>query len=390
MISVDEARAALFALVDPLATETVPLRQANARILRATASARRNQPPFAASAMDGYALKATEAEAHAQFKVIGEAAAGHAWTGQVQAGQAVRIFTGAPLPQGADRIVIQEDVQRTGDLITITQDPGAQTHVRPKGGDFSTGTQLEAPRRLGPADLALLAAMNISELEVARKPVIALVSTGDELVMPGETPRDDQIIASNTFGLAAMLEDAGAEVRILPIARDTKAALTQAFALAQGADLVVTIGGASVGDHDLVADVAEALGMERSFYKIAMRPGKPLMAGRLNRMPMIGLPGNPVSAMVCGRIFLVPIIDKMLGLGEAAPQLQEAVLTEDLEANGPRAHYMRARLSPKGITAFARQDSSLLSVLNSANALLLRAPHEDARKAGERVPYLAL
>jgi molybdopterin molybdotransferase len=354
-----------------------------------TAQARRQQPPFAASAMDGYALKSVEADLHAQFKVVGEAAAGHAWQGDVQAGQAVRIFTGAPLPSGTDRIVIQEDVSRTGDLITITSDPGAANHVRPAGGDFCIGDTLAAPTRLGPSDVALLAAMNVPVVTVSRRLIVALISTGDELVMPGETPGPDQILVSNTFGLAAMLENAGAECRVLPIARDTEASLSQAFALTRGADQIVTIGGASVGDHDLVAKVAESQGLERSFYKIAMRPGKPLMAGRMNGIPMIGLPGNPVSAMVCGRIFLVPVIEKMLGLGERSVQMQTAVLTEDITANGPRAHYMRAHVAAEGIRAFDRQDSSLLSVLNAANALLLRPPHDGPRKTGETVSYLA-
>lgn len=390
MISVDEALLALFALVDPLNTEIVPLRRANGRVLRQEALAKRDQPPFAASAMDGYAVKAAEAEQHAVFKVIGEAAAGHAWDGTLSAGQAVRIFTGAPLPEGADRVVIQEDVTRQGDLITISDDPGTQSHIRPAGGDFAEGSRMQAPRRLGPTDIALLASMNVADLEVTRRPVVALISTGDELVMPGEAPKPDQIIASNTFGLAAMLENVGAEVRLLPIASDTEASLKQAFALARGADLAVTIGGASVGDHDLVAGVAETLGMARSFYKIAMRPGKPLMAGRLGVMPMVGLPGNPVSAMVCGRIFLLPVLEKLLGLGAAAPTPQQAVLTKDLKANGPRAHYMRAIHGPKGIEAFDRQDSSLLSVLSAANALLLRPPHDGPRKTGDIVQFLTL
>ena len=389
MISVDEALKALFALVDPLDCETIPLRDANGRVMAETAQARRQQPPFAASAMDGYAVKAVEADLHAQFKVVGEAAAGHAWQGEVRAGQAVRIFTGAPLPSGTDRVVIQEDVNRTGDLITIASAPGAASHVRPAGGDFCIGDTLAAPVRLGPSDVALLAAMNIPLVTVSRRPIVALISTGDELVMPGETPGPDQILVSNTFGLAAMLENAGAECRVLPIARDTEASLSQAFALTRGADLIVTIGGASVGDHDLVAKVAESQGLERSFYKVAMRPGKPLMAGRINGIPMIGLPGNPVSAMVCGRIFLVPVIEKMVGLDERPAQMQTAVLTADLTENGPRAHYMRAHLDHEGIRAFDRQDSSLLSVLNAANALLLRPPHDGPREIGETVSYLA-
>ena len=390
MISVTEARAALFELVSPLSREFVPLRDAAARVLAEDVHSRRTQPSFNASAMDGYALKRQELERDALFKVVGESAAGHAWSGRVGAGQAVRIFTGAPVPEGADTVVIQEDVARNGDLITITADPEPGTNIRPAGGDFKAGDTISGPRRLTASDVALLASMNIVRCPVVRRPVVALISTGDELVMPGEDPKPDQIVASNTFGLAAMLEAVGAKVRILPIARDTEPSLTEAFRLSKGADLVVTIGGASVGDHDLVAPVAESLGMTRSFYKIAMRPGKPLMAGRLGDAAMVGLPGNPVSAMVCGRLFLVPMIEKMLGLGALAPPLLTATLAAPLSGNGPREHYMRAQLENNGITAFDRQDSSLLTVLANANALLVRPPHDPPRETGEIVQYLPL
>lgn len=390
MISVDAALKALFDLVVPLPCETVPLRQANGRVLCQPLKARRSQPPFDASSMDGYALKAQELEEHALFKVIGEAAAGHGWSGSVGPGQAVRIFTGAPVPEGADTVVIQENVDRTGDLITIIDAGGSGTNIRPAGGDFRTGDSLSVPRRLSPADLALLASMNIASLPVTRKPVVALISTGDELVMPGEDPGQDQIISSNAIGLAAMMEGIGATPRLLPIARDDAVSLAQAFELAKGADLMVTIGGASVGDHDLVAGAAADAGMEQSFYKVAMRPGKPLMAGRMADMPMIGLPGNPVSAMVCGRVFLQPVVEKMLGLGAVMPTTDVATLAAPVPKNGPRAHYMRAVLEAGQITAFDRQDSSLLRVLSEANALLLRPPNDPALETGATVRFLAL
>ncbi|MDE4131656.1 molybdopterin molybdotransferase MoeA [Phaeobacter sp. QD34_3] len=391
MISVSEARAHLLKLVSPLETEMVPLAEASGRVLAREVSARRDQPPFSASAMDGYAVKGAEVELHAMFKVIGEAAAGHRFEGVVGAGQAVRIFTGAPIPEGAGFVVIQEDVTRKGDLITITDEPGDGDNIRPRGGDFCAGQTVAAPRRLTASDIALLAAMNIAEVPVTRRPEIALISTGDELVMPGSTPGPDQIIASNTFGLKALLEGLGAHVRILPIARDTHSSLRTAFSLAKGADLVVTIGGASVGDHDLVADVAADLGMERSFYKVAMRPGKPLMAGRLDGAAMAGLPGNPVSAMVCGHIFLAPMVRAMLGLPPQQDAIQTATLAAPLSRNGPREHYMRATLTEQGqIEAFERQDSSLLSILAEANALLIRPPHDPARAVGDRVSYLQL
>jgi molybdopterin molybdotransferase len=390
MISVSEARAHLLALVSKLETEEVPLAEAAGRVLAQDMQARRDQPPFSASAMDGYAVNAAEVELHAMFKVIGEAAAGHAFDGRVGAGQAVRIFTGAPVPEGASFVVIQEDISRTGDLITIGDQPGSNDNIRPRGGDFPDGQPVSAPRLRTPADVALLAAMNIPSVPVTRRPEVALFSPGDELVMPGGTPGPDQIIASNTFGLKAMLESLGARARILPIARDTESSLRTAFELAEGADLVVTIGGASVGDHDLVGKVAQDAGMERSFYKVAMRPGKPLMAGRMNSAAMVGLPGNPVSAMVCGHVFLAPVICAMLGLPDIGQPLLSAPLAAPLTANGPREHYMRARVEGGKILAFTNQDSSLLTVLADANALLIRPPGDGARGAGEDVQYLPI
>ncbi len=390
MISVDTARDHLFSLVKLVPAEPVPLREAAGRVLADPVVAKRDQPPFAASAMDGYAINGVEADLHAQFQVIGEAAAGHGFDGNVGPGQTVRIFTGAPLPAGTDFVIIQEDVERTGALIYVTNAPGPQSNVRPAGGDFRVGSALPAPRLLRSADVALLASMNQPVVSVRRKPTIALISTGDELVLPGETPGPDQIIASNTFGLAAMLEDLGCRVRILPIARDTASSLTTAFELAEGADMIVTIGGASVGDHDLVGDVAETLGMERAFYKVRMRPGKPLMAGRMGQAAMVGLPGNPVSALVCGHVFVAPMVRKMLGLPDVLPEIRTASLAAAIGANGPREHYMRAVLNDGELTVFDRQDSSLLTVLADANALVIREPNDPAQDAGTAVKYIAI
>lgn len=390
MITVEDARSLLFDLVDRLPAETVALADAADRVLAQDVYATRNQPPFAASSMDGYAVKSTEVELHAMFKLIGESAAGNRFDGTVGPGQAVRIFTGAPVPDGADFVVIQEDTEQREDLITITDEPGSKPNIRPAGVDFKSGTQITAPRILRAEDVALLAAMNIPEIPVTRKPVVALISTGDELVMPGESPGPDQIIASNTFGLKALLEDVGALVRLLPIARDTVSSLEMAFNLAKGADLVVTIGGASVGDYDLVADVSQGLGMERSFYKVRMRPGKPLMAGHINGAAMVGLPGNPVSAMVCGYLFLAPMIRRMLGIEQVLAPFRTARLAEPIGENGPREHYMRAVVDETGITACSDQDSSLLSVLARANALLVRAPHDPPRSVGDEVSYLPI
>ena len=390
MISVENALDHLFELVKPAVAQTVPLRHAHGRVLATDVVAQRTQPPFAASAMDGYALRATEVEPDAMFQVIGEAAAGHAFAGSVGAGQCVRIFTGAPVPEGADFVVIQEDVTRRGSLITLGHKLGNKSHIRPAGGDFSAGDKMTAPRLLGPADIALLASMNIADVPVSRRPNVAILATGDELVAPGETPGPDQIIASNSYGLAAQLESLGATPRLLPIARDTETSLMTAFELALDADLIITIGGASVGDHDLVAGVAAKMGMAQSFYKVAMRPGKPLMAGTLRDVPMIGLPGNPVSALVCGTVFVAPVVRAMLGLGRTTAPRQRAVLAKALDQNGPREHYMRATLDADGLHAFDRQDSSLLTVLAGANALLVRPPHDPAQPVGALVSYIAL
>ncbi|WP_224823560.1 gephyrin-like molybdotransferase Glp [Cognatishimia sp. MH4019] len=390
MISVAEARAKTLALVAPKGVEIVPLTEASGRVLATDAVAKRAQPPFAASAMDGYAVRAEDAQPGAVLTVIGEAAAGHAFDGVVASGQAARIFTGAPIPEGATRVVIQEDVTANGTSITLSNRLEKNHFIRAAGGDFAVGDTLSAPRVLSPADLALLASMNLAEVPVTCKPSVAIIATGDELVMPGDAPADDQIIASNCFGLHAMITAAGGLPRLLPIARDTESSLRMAFEMAQGCDLIVTIGGASVGDHDLVGQVAAELGLERAFYKIAMRPGKPLMAGHLGGVAMLGLPGNPVSAMVCGQLFMLPMIRKMLGLPTPDPVLKHAKLTAPLSQNGSREHYMRARLTADGIAAFDRQDSSLLTVLADANALIVRPIDDPARAIGEDVSYLPL
>ncbi|WP_425098499.1 gephyrin-like molybdotransferase Glp [Tropicibacter sp. S64] len=388
MITVSEALDRLFALAQPLDTEEVPLLKAAGRTLARDVHSTRDQPPFPASAMDGYAV--TRANACDTLTVIGESAAGHRFDGAVADGQAVRIFTGAPVPPGATRVVIQEDVTRTGETITIGDRLDEGDNIRPAGNDFRKGMTLAAPRVLTPGDIALLASMNIARVPVTRRPVVALISTGDELVMPGEEPGPDQIIASNTFGLHALLTQLGAEPRLLPIARDNAASLKTILGLVDDADLVITIGGASVGDHDLVAPVAAELGMEQSFHKVAMRPGKPLMSGRLGNAMMIGLPGNPVSAMVCGHVFVAPVIRAMLGQGAAPQPRRSAVLASPLPENGPREHYLRATLGPEGITAFERQDSALLSVLSAANALIVRPVRDPARDKGETVDYIPI
>lgn len=390
VISVEEALDRLLALARILDIEEVPLRRARGRVLAQPLVALHDQPPFAASAMDGYAISGMDAAPGDAFAVIGNSAAGHPFTGRIQPEEAVRIFTGAPVPDGASRVIVQEDVRREGERIVLTDGLDSGTHIRPAAGDFARGETLSTTRALGSRDIALLAAMGFAAVPVRRRSEVAILMTGDELRVPGASLSPGQITASNGYGLAAMLEAAGAAVRILPIARDTGESLAAAIALAHGADLLLTIGGASVGDHDLVAGALGDAGTEMSFHRIAMRPGKPLMAGKLDDMTVIGLPGNPVSAMVCGVIFVLPILSRMLGLPTDLPTV-ERPLAAPVDANGPRQHYMRGRLGADGkVTVADRQDSSLLRVLQASDVLVVRPPGDRTREAGDIVTTIPL
>ncbi|PTV94652.1 molybdopterin molybdochelatase [Rhodobacter aestuarii] len=392
MISVEEALAHVLALVAPLPCETEPLPQAAGRVLAEPAVAQLTQPPFDASAMDGYWLAESDARPGATLIVAGEAAAGHGFSDEIPPGHTLRIFTGAPCPARPGRVIPQEDVTRAGDTITLSKLPKT-THIRPRGQDFAEGAAHFPRRRLNARDIGLLAAMNVAQVAVHRRPVVAIIATGDELVEPGETPGADQIICSNNYLLAAEVARHGAEARMLPIARDNEASLRAVLDQAEGADLVLTSGGASVGDHDIVGKVAATMGLERSFWKVAMKPGKPLMAGRLGKAALLGLPGNPVAAAVCADVFLRPMLMKFQGL-ETPLTLAKAVLGCDLPPEGPRQHYQRARLTPGEslpvITPFSSQDSALLSVLAESEALLIRPAQDRPRRRGETVSYLPL
>ncbi len=394
MISVEEALSRVLDLFKPLDIEEVPIAQAMGRVLARDVAATHTQPPFAGSAMDGYAVQNADIATGANLTVIGESAAGSRFNGSLSTGQAVRIFTGAPVPDGADRILIQEDCSREGDTITVSSNIDTKHYIRPAGGDFAIGDKVRAPLKLGTNEISLLAAMNVGIVPVRRKPIVALVPTGDELVYPGNPLGPDQIASSNNFGLKAMVEAAGGEARLLPIARDNEAALRTVLDLCDGADVIITLGGASVGDHDLVGKLAASNDMKTSFYKVAMRPGKPLMAGQYNNTPMIGLPGNPVSSIVCGHIFLRPALNAMLGMGSHALPRETAILAHDIKANGPREHYMRAKLDTiKGNSTcqlFDRQDSSLLSVLALSNILMVRPPNDLAKFAGDSVEIIRI
>lgn len=392
LLPVEEAHARLMALFQPVTPEDIPLAKAGGRVLASDVVAARAQPPVAISAMDGYALRGADLGPGTRLRLLGSAAAGRRFEGSVGQGEAVRIFTGAPVPAGADTVLIQEDAEAGEGWVAPKPGHDTDTNIRPAGGDFPVGARITAPRRLSPADLALIAAMGADPVRVYRRPVVALLMTGDELVMPGEAPGPEQVVASNAFGLKAMLEAVGAEVRILPIARDTVESLDLGFSLASGADLLVTIGGASVGDLDLVRPAATARGLNLEFHRIAMRPGKPLMAGRIGDAAFVGLPGNPVSALVTGRIFLVPAIERMLGLAGEPPVRTPGRLDTPVGANGPRMHFMRARVESGAdgwrVSVFDRQDSSLLSVLSESNALLVRPSGESAREMNAPIEFI--
>jgi molybdopterin molybdotransferase len=397
LLSVEEALGRILAGVEPTAPQSVPIAEAHGRVLAEPLRALLTQPPFDASAMDGYAVRTADiARLPAGLAVIGQAAAGHPFDGRVGPGEAVRIFTGAPIPEGADAVVIQENTERQGDKVTVREGSPEAGHVRKMGFDFRTGdTLLPAGRRLAPRDIALAAAMGHGKVHVRSRPRIAILATGDELVEPGTQPGQAQIVASNHLGVAAIAETAGGSVQQLGIARDTPADLETRLAPGRGSDVIVTIGGASVGEHDLVAPVLQAAGMALAFWKIAMRPGKPLMFGKWSSSRVLGLPGNPVSALVCARLFLVPLIRALLGEPPRRETCLQARLTAPLEANGPREHYLRAVLetAPDGTPVVApvrSQDSSLLSPLAQANCLLVRAPGAPAAPAGSTVAVLPL
>lgn len=401
LIPVAEALARILASVEaPVDAETVLIAEAAGRTLAADLAAARTQPPFPASAMDGYAVRGTDvAQAPAVLELVGTSAAGHGFSGRIGPGETVRIFTGAPVPDGADAILIQENATAEGARITAREPVAPGRFVRAAGLDFREGDAiLAAGDTLDARRLALAAAAGHAQVAVRRKPRVAILATGDELVAPGEPAAWDQIVASNTLALAALVRSAGGEPIDLGIAHDDRDALVQKFrqARGEGADLLVTLGGASVGDHDLVQAALTDEGLDLGFWKVALRPGKPLMHGRLGGMLVIGLPGNPVSSIVCGLLFVVPAVRALLGDPRAgADRSEPGILGRDLGANDERADYLRARIetSPDGLPVVHpenRQDSSMLSVLGRAEALLVRAPNAEAAAAGSACRIIRL
>jgi molybdopterin molybdotransferase len=398
VISVDEALGRIVGLAPPMPPENIALAESAGRALAADQAARRTQPPFDASAMDGYAVRAEDvATAPVTLRLIGHAPAGNAFDGVVGPGEAVRIFTGGPIPAGANAVVLQEDTEAGDGIVTVTEAGSVGQHIRRAGIDFHEGSVLlHAGRVLTPAAVGLLAAMGVTWLDVRRKPRVALIATGDELVRPGEPVGPNQIVSSNSIALKALVERHGGVALDMGIARDDEQSLRDLVDHARGADILVTIGGASVGDHDLVKRVLGDIGLEIDFWKIALRPGKPLIFGRMGETLMLGLPGNPVSSMVCGLLFLVPLIRAMLGIRPVPLPTEQALLGSPLPANRERQDYMRAALFRSDrrampvATPFRTQDSSMISLFANAGCLVIRPPHAPAAKEGEMVEILPL
>ena len=395
MISVDEALERVTAAFAPLEAETISLRDAQGRVLAEDAKARLDQPPFPVSAMDGYAVRAGDvASVPATLRVIGSAPAGHPFAGQLSAGEAVRIFTGGVVPEGADTIVIQEDTEQDGGKVTIKEAAKLGRHIRKAGLDFARGGVLApAGLRLRARDLALLASGDLPSVSMRRRPRIAFAGTGDELSLPGTPRKPGGIVASSGYGLSAMIAAWGGESLDLGILPDTVEAVSTLPDRAKGADLIVTMGGASVGDHDLVRTALRPKGFVLDFWKIAMRPGKPLIFGRLGTTPFLGLPGNPVSSFVCAILFLKPAIAAMLGQTKKS-ELRAARIARSLPANDVRQDYIRASLTFRDdewwTEPFAVQDSSMQSAFAAADCLIVRAPRAPAVAVGERVDVLPL
>ncbi|MGH7099343.1 MAG: molybdopterin molybdotransferase MoeA [Stellaceae bacterium] len=396
MIPVEEALARLLAPLAALPPEQISLADGLGRVLAEDVAARRTQPPFAASAMDGYAVRAEDlAVIPVDLKIVAEVPAGTGFGGHVGAGEAARIFTGAPLPQGTDTVVIQEDATREGERVTIREGAARGRHVRREGLDFREGEiLLKAGKRLTARDVGLLAAMNHPWLSVHRRPRVAILSTGDEIVMPGEPIGPHQIVSSNSLALCAFVAACGGIAVSVGNAPDDPAALRRIAAATNGVDLLATTGGVSVGEHDLVREVLAADGLDLDFWQIAMRPGKPLMVGRYRGAPVIGLPGNPVSTMVCALLFLKPAIERLSGLAAPPEPPLLARTGAALRRNDRRQDYLRARLvrAADGIleaTPFETQDSSMMRLHAAADCLIIRPPHAPALEKGASVPILA-
>ena len=397
MIPVDKALQLVAENVSLMDVEDVALIDCLGRVVASDLASRLSHPPLAVSSMDGYALKAADTlNAPVTLKQIGQSQAGGGFAGTLEAGQTVRIYTGAPLPEGADAVQMQENTTANGDTIKILESVPLGRFVRAAGMDFGTGDVLiKAGTVLGARHIGLAAAMNLASLPVRRKPRVAILATGNEVAMPGETLGPSQIISSNSFALHSYVIAMGGAPTILGIAGDSEAELREAFKEAMDFDVLVTIGGVSVGDYDLVGKVLKEVGLKQIFHKIAMRPGKPLLFGKIGQLTVFGMPGNPVSTGVCSILFLKSALAIMLGMAETTAPLQSVLLGEDLGANDQRQDYLRARLQtgPDGAPVampFTKQDSAMQARFAEADCLIVRKPHAEPIKAGQRVEILLL
>ncbi len=399
MLSVDEARSRILERLRPLGPEIVPLTEAWSRVAAAPLHAKLDNPPADLSAMDGYAVRGADTAPGGQLRVVGTAPAGHPFEGQVGPGDCVRLYTGSVMPAGSDSVLIQENASRTGDAVAVHEAVAAGRHIRRRGQDFSIGDELvPAGRRLGARDVGIAAAGNHAWVAVHRRPRVAVLATGDELALPGEAIPGGGVVNSNTPMLSALIRAGGGVPVLLPPVRDDVSAIAGAVKGLRGIDMLVTLGGASVGDYDLVQQGLAVHGLQLDFWKIAMRPGKPLMHGHVGGeepVPVLGLPGNPVSALVCALLFLLPALQRLSGEPATGPERERAILAAPLAANDVRADHLRASLThlPGGqleVRPFVRQDSGMLRRLAASEALVLRAPHALAAPAGEAVEILRL
>jgi molybdopterin molybdotransferase len=397
MLAVDEALKSVLLGIKQLDYEQISIDQSLGRVLAIDLISRLTQPPSAVSAMDGYAVSVNDlATIPVTLKQIGESAAGKSFNGKILAGQTVRIFTGASIPEGANTIIMQEDTEKSAGGIIIKEAAPEGKYIRPAGMDFKKGQKLlKAGTRLNARNIGLAAAMNIPWIKVTRKPRIAILSTGNELVLPGEFVGQDKIISSNSLGLAAMVSANGGIPINLGIAKDDPRSLKNAVSQLSGVDMLITIGGASVGDYDLIKSVLSKEGLNITFSRVAMRPGKPLIFGNIFGTPMLGLPGNPVSASVTATLFLLPAISKMLGAEDSSHNTETAALGRDVKKNDSRQDYLRAKLAinkagEKIVTPFARQDSSMLKNYAKADCLIIRQPFAVPLAKGEIVSIIPL
>tara|TARA_B100001057_G_C22790740_1_gene927509 strand:+ start:403 stop:1599 length:1197 start_codon:yes stop_codon:yes gene_type:complete len=394
MLKTLEAINELLSLIKIMKSEKVNLTVSKGRVVSKLLKSKSTHPSKNISAMDGYAINKNDKIPRKKLKIIGESSAGKKFSGKIKNGECVQIFTGAVVPKGSNCIIIQEDVIKNNNNIIIRNEFDNQDYIRYEGSDFDKSFTIKPPKIITPFTQSLLASMNYTKIPVFIKPSVAIISTGNELVMPGNKKRDDQVFSSVSFGLKGLIEDFGGKAFILPILKDNKNDIQNVFLNLKKYDLVITVGGASEGKYDLIRECLNNLKFKLKFFKISMRPGKPVFAGKLDNMPLIGLPGNPVSALICSQILIKPVIEKMLGLPFKRQIKIDATLTRDLDHNGNRTHYIRANFKKINNNVFVKprknQDSFLINELNKANCLIIKKRNEGKNLKGEQVEIIKI